>query len=216
MANLADLIKAKIQNDNISYREFGRRCELSSTYIENLVKGDPRTGKPVSPTLDTIQKLALVLSMPLEGLLKEIGYIQGKTFEPLNLKLIRAGQTYTEISQEIASKTGEEIEPSLYRAVEEGRNANPNFLFINTLAKYSGVDPSFFYSRNTASDLKQARISMPYQPPASKKEHLLHIKDNELKEFVNSPDVEEYLRLAKDLYDRKIKVKLVRNLLFDE
>lgn len=44
---------------NISQREFSRRCGLSNSYISFLEnEKNPRTGKPIIPTLDQYKKLA--------------------------------------------------------------------------------------------------------------------------------------------------------------
>lgn len=44
---------------NISQREFSRRCDLSNSYISFLEKGiNPKTGKPIVPTIEQYKKLA--------------------------------------------------------------------------------------------------------------------------------------------------------------
>jgi len=42
-----------------SLREFAQKCDLSHTHLDSIEKGhDPRTGKPVSITLETIRKIS--------------------------------------------------------------------------------------------------------------------------------------------------------------
>lgn len=216
MTKLGILITAKRKSLGLSYRAFADQCKLSHTYIKNLENGDPKTGKEIMPSIDCLKLLAPALEMSLEDLLTEIGYIRDKKFEPSNLKIIRGNMTYDEIVKDIAYTTGERIDLSLYKAVEEGHETCPTFFFINALAKYAGVEPSFFYEKNTPADLEYARENAPFKPPKLEKERLAHIDDEELKEFVCSAHALEYLKLAKDLYDRKIKVKLVRDFLFEE
>ena len=42
-----------------SLREFAKICKLSHTHLDSIEKGyDPRTGKPVSPTIEALKKIA--------------------------------------------------------------------------------------------------------------------------------------------------------------
>lgn len=68
---LGELIK-KYRNDNeISMRDFSKLCGLSHTYIAALEKNiDPRTGKPIAPTLDTVKSVAKALNISIDELLK--------------------------------------------------------------------------------------------------------------------------------------------------
>lgn len=143
MARLGDLIKLKRERMGLSLRDFAEMCNMSHSYIRNLEYGDPRTGKDIVPTLDYLEKLAPVLDMSLEDLLRGIGYIQemNNQFEPSDLKLLRQGK------------------------------------------KSSG---SFS-----------------------------HLRD-ELQRFVADPLNEEYLKLAKELRDKNIKVRFVRETFFEE
>ena len=55
----------------MSQRDFAKKCGLSHTYIAALEKNvDPRTGKPIAPTLDTVRDVALAMNLPIEKLLK--------------------------------------------------------------------------------------------------------------------------------------------------
>ena len=55
----------------MSQRDFGKKCGLSHTYISALEKNiDPRTGKPISPTLDTIKFVSNGLDISIDELLK--------------------------------------------------------------------------------------------------------------------------------------------------
>jgi len=58
-------------NPKISQRDFAKRCGLSHTYIAALEKNiDPRTGKPIAPTLDTVKYVAQAMNLSIEDLLK--------------------------------------------------------------------------------------------------------------------------------------------------
>ena len=68
---LGEIIK-KYRNENqISMRDFAKRCNLSHTYIAALEKNiDSRTGKPIAPTLDTVKHIAIAMNISIDELLK--------------------------------------------------------------------------------------------------------------------------------------------------
>lgn len=75
--NLSNFIKNKRNEKGLSLREFAKMCELSHSYIEKLENGfDKRTGKPVIPTIDTLQKISKALNLELSNLLSITGYIE--------------------------------------------------------------------------------------------------------------------------------------------
>ena len=53
----------------ISQREFARRCGLSNSYISFIENEyNPRTGKPIVPTLEQYQKIASCMDMSVHQL----------------------------------------------------------------------------------------------------------------------------------------------------
>lgn len=67
---LGELIKKYRNEKNISQRDFAKVCNLSHTYIAALEKNiDPRTGKPIAPTLDTVKYVAKAMNMSIETVL---------------------------------------------------------------------------------------------------------------------------------------------------
>lgn len=76
MKTLGQLIKEyREEHDNMSLRDFADKCGVSHAYIDKLEKGiDPRSGKPVVPTLDTVEKVSKALEKTKESVLKEIGF----------------------------------------------------------------------------------------------------------------------------------------------
>lgn len=53
----------------ISQREFARRCGLSNSYISFIENEyNPRTGKPIVPTLEQYQKIASCMDMTVHQL----------------------------------------------------------------------------------------------------------------------------------------------------
>lgn len=68
---LGDLIKQYRTINKLSLRDFASRCGLSHTYISALEKNiDPRTGKPIAPTLDTVKYVAKGMNTSVEEILK--------------------------------------------------------------------------------------------------------------------------------------------------
>lgn len=66
---LGDIIIDYRKRMDISQREFSRQCELSNTYIYFLEKGvNPKTGKPMTPTLEQYGKLAHGMGITVQRL----------------------------------------------------------------------------------------------------------------------------------------------------
>ncbi len=69
---LGDLIKAYRDANDLSQRQFAVRCDLSNGYISILEKGiNPSTGKPVTPTLPQLKKIADGMKMSLSELFEQ-------------------------------------------------------------------------------------------------------------------------------------------------
>lgn len=68
---LGDLIKEYRIANKLSLRDFAQRCRLSHSYISALEKNiDPRTKKPIAPTLDTVKYVSQGINLPIEEILK--------------------------------------------------------------------------------------------------------------------------------------------------
>jgi Helix-turn-helix. len=76
MITLGELIRNYREEHDLSLRDFAERCGVSHSYVDKLEKGiDPRSGKPVEPTLDILEKLASAMNLTLDQLLTQIGKI---------------------------------------------------------------------------------------------------------------------------------------------
>lgn len=70
---LRDLIKNYRDAHDLSQRQFANQCNLSNGYISILEKGvNPRTGKPVTPTIPQLKKLADGMAMTLNELFDQV------------------------------------------------------------------------------------------------------------------------------------------------
>lgn len=70
---LGDLIREYRESHALSQRQFAIACELSNGYISILERGvNPGTGKPVTPTIPQLKKLASGMGMTLMDMLDKI------------------------------------------------------------------------------------------------------------------------------------------------
>lgn len=68
---LGELIKTYCDEHGLSMQQFADMCNVSKAYISMLIRGrNPSTGKPVSPTVETMTNIATALGMSLYELLK--------------------------------------------------------------------------------------------------------------------------------------------------
>lgn len=69
---LGDLIRDYRDSHGLSQRQFANQCDLSNGYISILEKGiNPSTGKPVTPTLPQLKKLADGMGITLSELFEK-------------------------------------------------------------------------------------------------------------------------------------------------
>jgi transcriptional regulator with XRE-family HTH domain len=62
---------------DMSLREFAEKCDISHTHLDSIEKGyDPRTGKPVRVTVDTLKKIASAMNMSVNDLLIQSGDVK--------------------------------------------------------------------------------------------------------------------------------------------
>ena len=70
---LRDLIKNYRDDHDLSQRQFANQCNLSNGYISILERGaNPKAGKPVTPTIPQLKKLADGMAMTLNELFEKV------------------------------------------------------------------------------------------------------------------------------------------------
>lgn len=70
---LGDLVKSYRESHNISMDEFSKMCALSKGYISMLENNiNPRSNKPIAPTLPTVKKIATAMNVDVDFILKII------------------------------------------------------------------------------------------------------------------------------------------------
>lgn len=68
---LGELIRDFREKNDLSQRQFAEKCDLSNGYISFLEKGsNPNTGKPITPTIPQLKKLASGLGMSVMEMLE--------------------------------------------------------------------------------------------------------------------------------------------------
>lgn len=69
---LGEIIKVYCHEHGMSMQQFADLSNVSKAYVSMLVRGtNPSTGKPVSPTLETLSNIASAMGTSLHDLLQE-------------------------------------------------------------------------------------------------------------------------------------------------
>ena len=70
---------------NQSLREFAKKCGISHTHLDSIEKGiDPRSGKSVRVTIDTLEKIAKAMNMTNNDLLINSGEVSNESINEVN------------------------------------------------------------------------------------------------------------------------------------
>lgn len=70
---LGELIKGYRDEHDLSQRQFAIQCRLSNGYISMLEKGlNPKTGRPVTPTIPQLKKLADGMGVTMSAMLEQV------------------------------------------------------------------------------------------------------------------------------------------------
>lgn len=84
---------------NQSLREFASKCGISHTHLDSIEKGiDPRSGKAVRITIDTLKKIAKAMNMSINELLIKSGEVSDEQIN--NIKKVGTIQTTDNFSSE--------------------------------------------------------------------------------------------------------------------
>ncbi len=147
MQSLGNIIKKYRLDNDLSLREFSKKCGLSHTYIDKLEKGvDPRSQKPVEPTLDALEKISYAIELSLDDLLTMLGKINSNDTVNINLsnrlKLLRNEKNV--MQKDIANYLN--ITTSAYGFYEQGKRTPPPEI-LSALAEYFDVSVDYLIGR---------------------------------------------------------------------
>lgn len=96
MNYIGDFIKK--YRGEMSLRDFAEKCNISHTHLDSIEKGiDPRTGKPVRVTVDTLKKIAKTMGMTINDLLIQSGDVKIEDLQFDNAKVIDISSNHTKI-----------------------------------------------------------------------------------------------------------------------
>lgn len=133
---LGKFLKSIRAEKDLSLRELSARTGLSHSYLNNLENGaDPRTGNPVSPTIPTLEKLAVGLDVPLNELIVMVSSNPDHRAEYLQHSG-RAERTEPKISRQDSLMPGQPPELS-YELTKD------NFRLVPVLGKIAAGEPCF-------------------------------------------------------------------------
>lgn len=81
---LNELIKLFRETNDYTMQEFADRCGLSKGYISMLEKGvQPRNGNKITPSIETIAKLAKAMGMTPDELIQQLNGDQEVSLTPI-------------------------------------------------------------------------------------------------------------------------------------
>lgn len=127
---LGEFIKKKRQEQGLTLRELAKRVDLSHSYISQIENGfDPRSGKPITPTIDTIEKLSIGLGLSFKEVLVELGYLK------VSDKVEDIIEREPNIRTKVLEKDGQEVK-ILEAANNTGLTADEIAEYLNNLSKY--------------------------------------------------------------------------------
>ena len=107
-SNLSDILKQFRQESGLSLREFSEILGISHAYLNKLEKGeDVRTGKPITPTIETLVKISEGLNIPTKKFMNMCGYFKSSpsACEPYQGEDINIDDEFSSIIAQITSGT---------------------------------------------------------------------------------------------------------------
>lgn len=110
---LGEYLKSEREKRKMSLRDFSELLGISHTYLKKLETGcNPTTGKPVSPTIETLSEISKSLNIPLEYLLKVAGYVKddNNLQEPLHFSTPQEALSFILKQEMVADFGGYDLE----------------------------------------------------------------------------------------------------------
>ena len=96
---------------DMSLRDFAEKCGISHTHLDSIEKGiDPRTGKPVSVTVETLKKIANAMGMTINDLLIQSGDVKIEDLQFDNANIVEVPSNTVKIPVLGVIKAGIPIE----------------------------------------------------------------------------------------------------------
>jgi len=172
--NLGKFIKKLRVEKDLSLRELAELTSLSHSYLNNLENGsDPRSGKPLSPSIPTLEKLSVGLNVSLHKL---IDMVRGDEAEKLPVAANISGT-------KSADRQEESVVPEI--AFELKRD---NFRLVPVMGKVAAGEPIF--AENSIEDWIPVDISIIRTHGADLSQYYyLRIHGNSMEPLFNDKDM---------------------------
>lgn len=101
------------KENKLTMQELADRSNLTKGYISMLEKGkNPQSGKPIIPSLDTVQSIASAFSLDLESFLENVD-------SKVNLPKLKSNSATVDKITEISSKLTESRQAKVYNFAEK-------------------------------------------------------------------------------------------------
>ncbi len=153
LVTIGDVIKQYRQKSNLSMDDFAKRCLLSKGYISMLESNvNPRNGKPIAPTLESLSKVALGMNIEVDQLLKLIDVKQ--TISPSD-KINNTNKNFKDIIVDLRNEKNLnqiqladklDVSPITVAMWETGKR-QPSTNMYKKLSSFFDIDIDFLYGR---------------------------------------------------------------------
>ena len=142
---IGELIAEFCRNTGMTNQRFAEKCSVSKGYISQLINGkNPKTGRPITPTIETYIKIAETMNMTLDELFRKIDDVPVALKNQSQNTLENIGEQLTRPSK---SKEWRMISAGFEKMEKE--NYNEFMAYLNMLTT---TRPDLFNERNDDDD----------------------------------------------------------------
>ena len=168
---LGDLIKEYREKHNISMDVFSKMCNLSKGYISMLENNtNPRSNKPIAPTLPTIKKIASAINADVDSILRALDSDQEISLDSKSEEPVFYSITNAEIGKrikyardlrnatldDIAKKVG--VTKSTIQRYEAGKITTIKLPVVESIAIALNVNPAWVVGKSGEMELPSQKV----------------------------------------------------------
>lgn len=137
LMNIGEYVKQYRKEHGLSMQAFGVQCGLSRAYIHMLEKGiNPTTGKPVAPTIETLNKIAEITGTTIDALISLLDDSQSIIVEskPIQLELsaeeIQLIKKYRQLDEGGKDRIHKILDFEIYQMINSAQKRRAEFRII--------------------------------------------------------------------------------------